>query len=78
MCVTSPQSKWKKIAVQTDDLKNMYKDFKWKIQLVGDEDEYGGLHEGSNNLIAAAKEKDSSSRLKFATVKPILQGINPF
>lgn len=70
------QSEWSKIATQADKLKSIYKDNKWKLQLLGDEDEYEGLHESINNLIAAAKEKDSTStRLELATVKSILEDI---
>ncbi|WP_339228895.1 DUF4363 family protein [Oceanobacillus sp. FSL K6-2867] len=67
---------WDKISTQAEELKSMYKDNKWKIQLLGDEDEYESLHESINNLIAAAKEKDSTSaRLELAVVKSILEDV---
>ncbi|MCT1903041.1 DUF4363 family protein [Oceanobacillus sojae] len=70
------QPEWSKITSQAEELKKMYKKDKWKIQLVGDEDEYEGLDESISNLIAAAKEEDSiNTRLELATVKSIFEGI---
>ncbi|GIO24342.1 DUF4363 family protein [Oceanobacillus sp. J11TS1] len=66
-------SNWNKITNQAEALEEIFVSNKWKIQLLGDEGEYEGLHESINNLIAAAKEKDSTStRLGLATVKSIL------
>lgn len=70
------QPKWDNITTQAEELKNIFKNHKWKIQFIGDEDEYEGLHESINNLIAAAKEQDSTStRLELATVKSFLEDI---
>ncbi|PAE29156.1 hypothetical protein CHI07_10580 [Paenibacillus sp. 7884-2] len=70
------QSNWDKIAVQTDELKKMYKKNRWKIQLLGDEGEYEELHISINILIAAVLEEDSTSaRLELATVRSILEDI---
>ncbi|MFD1386477.1 DUF4363 family protein [Oceanobacillus oncorhynchi subsp. oncorhynchi] len=70
------EPKWDEITTQAEELKNIFKNHKWKIQLIGDEDEYEGLHESINNLIAAAKENDSTStRLELATVRSFLEDI---
>ncbi|WP_179134506.1 DUF4363 family protein [Oceanobacillus timonensis] len=73
---TIGQSEWDTVTSQAEELKKMYKEDKWKIQLVGDEDEYEGLDESISNLIAAAKEEDVlNTRLELATVKSIFEGI---
>ncbi|GGP09180.1 DUF4363 family protein [Oceanobacillus neutriphilus] len=70
------QPEWSKVTSQAEELKQMFEEDKWKIQLIGDEDEYEGLDESISNLIAAAKEEDSiNTRLELATVKSIFEGI---
>lgn len=70
------QLNWNKITLQAEELKDIYSENKWKIQLIGDEDEYEGLYQSINNLIAAAKEQDSINlRLELASVKSILEDI---
>lgn len=70
------QSNWDKVSFQADALKDIYENNKWKIQLIGDEDEYEGLYQSINNFIAVVKEQDTTNaRLQLATVKSILEDI---
>lgn len=70
------QSNWDEVLLQSEELKDIYEDSKWKIQLIGDEDEYEGLYQSINNLIAVVKEKDTTNaRLQLASIKSILEDI---
>ena len=70
------QPEWNTITQHAEELKKIYQDEKWKIQLIGDEGEYEDLNESINRVIAVAKEKDSSNiRLELATTKSILEEI---
>ena len=53
--------KWEQITLRAYELKEVYEDNKWKLQLLGDEGEYEGLNESINNIIAAAKEEDTTN-----------------
>lgn len=44
--------------IDAGKLKGDYQSNKWKIQLLGDEDEYETLNESINKLIIAIEEKD--------------------
>jgi len=68
--------KWEQITQQANELKKIYKDNKWKLQLLGDEGEYEGLNESINKIIAAAKEKDTTNiRLEMATARSLILDI---
>lgn len=70
------QGEWNTITQHAEELKHIYSDQKWKIQLLGDEGEYESLYRSINNLIAAIKEKDSVNvRLELATAKSLLEDI---
>lgn len=67
---------WNQIESLGDDLKKLYNQSEWKIQLLGDEDEYEGLQESINQLIAAIEEKEIPEiKLELATVKTFLDNI---
>ncbi|MFC2949317.1 DUF4363 family protein [Virgibacillus sediminis] len=69
-------SDWKKIEKEADELRKLYKEHRWKIQLIGDEGEYEGLYEAVSKLIAAAKEEDSTeTRVELANVHRLLEDI---
>lgn len=61
---------WDDVVVKAEELKELYKQDKWKLQLLGDEDEYEGLYEAINKLITAGKGKDE------ANVRMELSGIH--
>lgn len=68
--------KWEQITQQANELKKIYKNNKWKLQLLGDEDEYEGLNESINKIIAAVKEKDTTNiRLEMATARSLILDI---
>ena len=70
------QEDWNTITQHAEELKRVYSDQKWKLQLLGDEGEYESLYRSINNLIAAIKEKDSVNvRLELATAKSLLEDI---
>ncbi|MFC4024703.1 DUF4363 family protein [Oceanobacillus longus] len=68
--------KWEQITLQADQLKSIYEDNKWKLQLLGDEGEYERLNESINNIIAAAKEEDTTNvRMELATARSLITDI---
>lgn len=70
------EQEWNQIAKQADELKRMYKEEKWKIQLLGDEGEYESLNRSINNLIVVIKEQDSVNvRLELSMIKTLLEDI---
>lgn len=70
------QPEWTVITQQAEELKYMYKDNKWKLQLIGDEGEYESLDESIGKLIEAIKEEDILNvRMELATIKSYLNGI---
>ncbi|WP_010649773.1 DUF4363 family protein [Oceanobacillus massiliensis] len=69
-------SEWKKMNAQAAQLKEIYQDNKWKIQLLGDEGEYEGLYQSINKLIAAAKEEDTVNfRIELSTIRSFVEDI---
>lgn len=69
-------SEWNKMNAQTAQLKEIYQDNKWKIQLLGDEGEYEGLYQSINKLIAAAKEEDTVNfRIELSTIRSFVEDI---
>lgn len=67
---------WKEVVVKAYELKELYKKNKWKIQLLGDEDEYESLYESINKLITASQEKDQiSSRMELTTIYTHIEDI---
>lgn len=70
------QQEWNMITQYVEDFKKIYKDEQWKLQLLGDEEEYEGLYRSINNLVAAVKEEDSVNlRMELATSRTILEQI---
>lgn len=70
------QPNWEKLSSKANEIKELYKKSKWKIQLIGDEGEYEGLDESINNLIASIKEKDTTNtRMELATIRTIIEDI---
>ncbi|TRM11490.1 DUF4363 family protein [Lentibacillus cibarius] len=70
------QQDWNQITHYAEELKTVYQDEKWKIQLIGDEGEYEGLLESINKLIAATKEKDIKNvRMELASTKTLIEDI---
>lgn len=67
---------WEKISYQANELKNIYEDNKWKLQLLGDEGEYEGLNESINKIIAATMEEDVTNvRMEIATARTFVKDI---
>jgi hypothetical protein len=67
---------WDGVIVQAEELKEIYKKDKWKIQLLGDEDEYESLYESINKLITASKEKDlTNTRIELTTIHTHIEDI---
>ncbi|RDW18302.1 hypothetical protein CWR48_12025 [Oceanobacillus arenosus] len=70
------QIDWQQIEVQSKELKKLYKENKWRTQLIGDEREYEGLSESIAILIAAVDEKDATqAKVELATIKSIIEDI---
>ncbi len=69
-------SEWEQLTSGTKELKSLYGGKKWILQLLGDEEEYEGLHESINQLAAAIKEKDKTqTRVSLASIRTLLQNI---
>lgn len=67
---------WEQIKVQAIELKEIYEEHKWKLQLLGDEGEYERLKESIQIIIAATKEKDTTNvRLELATARSLVADI---
>ena len=70
---------WKEIQALTDELHSMYDKNEWKIQLLGDEDEYESLNESINHLLVAVEEKEvKDAKEELATIKTFLGDIYSF
>ncbi|WP_085524418.1 DUF4363 family protein [Tuberibacillus sp. Marseille-P3662] len=69
-------SEWEQFTNEANELKRLYEEDKWVLQLLGDEGEYEALHENINQLIAATKEKDrTQTRVSLASIRTLLQNI---
>ena len=67
---------WDTVTAQAEALKELYKKDKWKLQLLGDEDEYESLYESINKLIVAIEEKDRMSiRMELSVIHTHIEDI---
>lgn len=67
---------WKEVVIQAEVLKELYKKDKWKIQLLGDEDEYESLYESINKLITASEEEDFiNAKMELTTIHTHIEDI---
>lgn len=67
---------WEKLSNQAKELKSMYEDNKWKLQLLGDEGEFEGLNGSINKIIAATIEEDHANvRMEIATARTFIKDI---
>ena len=67
---------WDEITAQAKELKDMFKKNEWKVQLLGDEDEYESLYESINKLITAAEEKDrTNTRMELTVIHTYIEDI---
>lgn len=73
---TLDQQDWEKIKVQANELKDIYEDNKWKLQLLGDEGEYELLNETIQRMIAIVKAEDITNfRIELATARSLVADI---
>lgn len=67
---------WDEVTVQAEALKELYKQEKWKLQLLGDEGEYESLYESINKLIIATEEKDRMNiRIELSVIHTFIEDI---
>ncbi|MDS9471173.1 DUF4363 family protein [Sporosarcina pasteurii] len=67
---------WGYLQKQAKDLKVLYDDQQWKLQLLGDEGEYEGLNISIHRLIKAIEHEDTTrATLELATIKVIINDI---
>lgn len=67
---------WYAIEELSNAIKEQYDRSKWKLQLLGDEDEYESLQEAVNHLKQAAKSKSKTDCEKeLATIRTYLEQI---
>ncbi|MEN2767417.1 DUF4363 family protein [Ornithinibacillus xuwenensis] len=67
---------WEETKLQMDELIKIYEETLWKLQLLGDEGEYEGLHESLERLKPAVDQEDKlQALLELATIKGYLEGI---
>ncbi|PAV28634.1 hypothetical protein CIL05_15170 [Virgibacillus profundi] len=70
------KTNWVLLSEEASKLKNMYSDNKWKLQLLGDETEYEGLHDNINKLIAAIDVEDQTeTKVGLAAIESLLENI---
>lgn len=70
------KAEWRNLQTQAKDLKTLYKDQLWKLQLLGDEGEYEGLNESINRLLKTIEQQDvTQAKLALETVKTIIDDI---
>lgn len=69
-------SDWDETLSEAENLKEMYKKQKWKLQLLGDENEYEGLNESIHKLISAIKLQDLVSiKMELITIQTNIENI---
>lgn len=67
---------WSEITTQAKGLKELYKKDKWKLQLLGDEDEYESLYESINRLITAIEMEDLTiTRMELTDIHTYIENI---
>jgi hypothetical protein len=67
---------WNQLKSLGNELDQLYQGSQWKIQLMGDEDEYESLQESINHLTVAIEEKDlTEAKLEVATIKTFIEDI---
>jgi hypothetical protein len=67
---------WIQLKSLGNELEQLYLDNQWKIQLLGDEDEYESLQESINQLLVSIEEKDVTEiKLEMATIKTFIEDI---
>ncbi|WP_180994086.1 DUF4363 family protein [Bacillus sp. Marseille-P3661] len=70
------QEEWNSLKSEVTELKSLYESHKWKIQLLGDEEEYEGIVESINRLFITIEEEDATeAKLELATIKAIINEI---
>ncbi|AOV07748.1 DUF4363 family protein [Sporosarcina ureilytica] len=69
-------AEWSFLVEQANNLKTLYDNQQWKLQLLGDEGEYEGLNESIHRLIKATEQQDTTqAKLELATIKVIINDI---
>ncbi|MDF2857085.1 MAG: hypothetical protein K0Q87_2936 [Neobacillus sp.] len=72
----SNEPDWKQLKSLGKDIEQLYQQNQWKIQLMGDEDEYESLQESINHLIVVIEEQDLTEiKLEVSTIKTFLEDI---
>ena len=67
---------WPQIQKHAEAISDIYNNSKWKLQLLGDEDEYESLQEAVNDLKLAARQEDKSECEKeLTTIRTYLKQI---
>jgi molybdopterin converting factor small subunit len=70
------ENRWKDALEAADSLKTHYKKEKWKLQLLGDEYEYGDIDREISKLEVAVKEQDKvQCKLSLAAIRTNLDSI---
>jgi hypothetical protein len=67
---------WKTADTNLIEFQRYYEKSIWKLQLIGDENEYEGLHESLKRLMAAIDQQDATqSLIELATIRAYLEEI---
>jgi hypothetical protein len=67
---------WSLANQEVAKLRGMYKKEKWKLQLLGDEEEYEGLDREFDHLVSAAQDQDKTeSKKSLVHIRAILKAI---
>lgn len=67
---------WEQLKSFGHELVQFHEKTEWKLQLMGDEDEYESLHESINRLIIAIEENDKTeAKLELVTIKTLVEDI---
>lgn len=67
---------WEKLNLLGNELDQLYHVNQWKIQLMGDEDEYESLQESINQLLVTIEEQDiTETKLIVASINTMIEDI---
>lgn len=67
---------WEEAKRKNEELINLYEELKWKLQLIGDEEEYEELYNCIVRLAVAIEEKDKmAAKLEIASIYAILKSM---
>ncbi len=76
IAVLLEEERWPDVRKECRELLNIYRKNEWKLQLIGDEEEYEELFKCINRLLTIAEEQDKvRAKMELATIRTIIENI---